>query len=221
MKNWQLPAFVGVTVIVLSLIAHSLIIEARKDRELEKNRSLANSMTNNDPIQTQQDSLVNPDTMEMNATTAPMNTNGRRESATNDSVKFGFIKSIDTSNGGVTTITFDEAKFMGEEGRSIATKEYGCDTANPTGSCLENGTADLPNGFYIHNPSKQEVKFVLNENTIVRVIDFTNPQIGLGIRVGKLSDVSTKISDPSYDGPPFWIRLTDGKISEIEEQYLP
>lgn len=86
---------------------------------------------------------------------------------------------------------------------------------------------DMPNGYYIYNPSTDTVSFKVNEKTIYNFIDWGNDFVSEGedrnystankdefIKyLNTYSDKAAKV--------PFWIEVKDGYIISITEQYVP
>jgi len=86
---------------------------------------------------------------------------------------------------------------------------------------------DMPNGYYIHNPSVDILSFEVNEKTVYNFIDWGNDFVGQDedrsystkdkeefIRyLNTYSDKAAKV--------PFWIETKDSYVLSITEQYVP
>jgi hypothetical protein len=128
MEKWKVPAFVFITVIILFIVARWALVETHRQNELAADHEVAQPESVKDaPTQ-----KIDPNIKEMSAETAPMNTGGSREERIKSGAKFGFIKSIDTNSQGVTSIVFDEARFLtGDEADKAAKADNGCNKPNP------------------------------------------------------------------------------------------
>jgi hypothetical protein len=70
------------------------------------------------------------------------------------------------------------------------------------------------------------VRLQAADKIIIRVIDMSD---GVRIRIGGWNDIKNLISrdisnsqqNPNSGSTPYWITFKAGKISEIEEQYIP
>ncbi len=85
---------------------------------------------------------------------------------------------------------------------------------------------DMPNGYYIYNPSSDKVSFEVNEETVYNFIDWGNDFVGKDedrnysttnqeefIRyLNTYSDKAAKV--------PFWIQTKDGYVISITEQFV-
>lgn len=85
---------------------------------------------------------------------------------------------------------------------------------------------DLPSGYYIYNPTAEEIKLTVNEKTIYEFIDWN------GIYIGEKEDKRYTTTNKeefvtnlkSYIGekvqPLFWVEIKDGVIIKIKEQLI-
>lgn len=188
-----------------------------------------NSALNADPVATQlpQDQIssyeegdANLEVLEINSANAPMNVGDTREAGIKSGSKFGYIMSM-TSTGDKTTIVFDEAKMLsGEEGERISRVENGCSKPNPSSECgVDNGF--MPNGYWISNSSKSTISYTVSTDAVARIIDVSDPNIGVGIRKITVENLKNLISETEMANSPFWVSFKAGKIIDIEQQYLP
>ena len=79
----------------------------------------------------------------------------------------------------------------------------------------------FPNGFYIHNPGKTTTSYTVNKDVVIRIIDMNDPNIGVGIRNISIENLANLISETEMGNSPFWLSFKNGRVSAIEEQYLP
>lgn len=95
---------------------------------------------------------------------------------------------------------------------------------------LELTTGDMPNGYYIHNPSTETVSFELTDDTIY---DFTDHQLlfvehadgNRHYRTTKkdefIQHLDTSYSNvPRAGTVPFFIEVQDGKVIRITEKFI-
>jgi|GEM_PF-6977020 len=177
-------------------------------------------------IATFQPSPGGDETYSLNMHTAPMNSAGSREAGIKSGAKFGFIKSVKDLDSNATELVFDEATFLsGDAADKAAKADHGCSTTNPPPDCSA-PNAFTPNGYYIINKDKTTVKYNAVITPTIRLI-----ALGQGVRVkfGNLDDLDAILvrdkenqkTNPNYDGTPFWLTFSKGKLVGIEEQYLP
>ena len=105
------------------------------------------------------------------------------------------------------TVTVDPMEFLTG---SAATAAY--HKANPN---APPGGPD--NDYYIVNPTKDKVVMTLDPNVTVNVVQANgttnNPPVGVPL--------TTLASYPSLSLHPFWITVERGKVTAIDEQFVP
>ncbi len=74
---------------------------------------------------------------------------------------------------------------------------------------------DFPNGYYIYNPSRQETKLKVSEQVKVYIVNWGN----LGIPL--LTDVNGLAKRMADYPAPYYLKINDGVIDQIAEQYRP
>lgn len=117
--------------------------------------------------------------------------------------EIGYIRNFDTTNN---SFEFDEVEWI---------------TSNDTDRIKElnlNSDSDLPNGFYINNPTSDIKNYTVTDETEYQIIDLNNN--------GKASTVDlngfvTHINQYTDYSPPFWIVIDNNMVIRIVEQYIP
>ena len=80
---------------------------------------------------------------------------------------------------------------------------------------------DLPNGFYIHEPTPNYPTFhQVTEDTMYSVIERT-PEMDVSHRRVTMEEFIEYLGQFSDFVPPFWIVTKDGYVQSIMEQYVP
>ncbi|WP_105616370.1 hypothetical protein [Vallitalea okinawensis] len=85
---------------------------------------------------------------------------------------------------------------------------------------------DMPNGYYIHNPSTDTVSFEITDETIYNFIDwgndFTSQEADRNYSTTNKSDFIKYLNTYSDDAAkvPFWVEVKDGYIISITEQFV-
>ena len=133
-----------------------------------------------------------------------------KSSALEDGEHFGYIRAL---NG--VEMNFDEAEFLtGDEANQAAIED----------GFIEEGDT-VPNDYYIRNEEKTVARLRISRD--VTILVETSSMDGM---VGPApADVSwlwcaLVSKDPRQAGhahSPYWIEVTDGVVTRIEEQYLP
>lgn len=85
---------------------------------------------------------------------------------------------------------------------------------------------DMPNGYYIYNPSSEIVSFEVNEKTIYNFIDWGNDFVSEGEdRNYSTTDLEEFIKylntyTDKAAKVPFWIETKDGYVISITEEFV-
>lgn len=115
-----------------------------------------------------------------------------------------FVLAVDPAK---KTVTVDPMEFLTG---SAATAAY--HKANPK---APSGGPD--NDYYIVNPTKDHVVMTLDPTVTVRVVQANgttnNPPVAVPL--------TTLVSYPSLSLHPFWITVERGKVTAIDEQFVP
>jgi hypothetical protein len=130
--------------------------------------------------------------------------------------RFGYIRSVSTA-GPAATLTFDEAEFLtGEEAQRAAEEDGQVPAGDP-----------VPNDYYVRNPDKSTVTLrVANDAEITA----RRCQLCRDGQPGDVEDFLGAFMDPSpktYADPyrgaksQYWLRIEDGVVVAIDEQYVP
>lgn len=129
-------------------------------------------------------------------------------------IRFGFIDRIET-NGGLT-IVFDDAEWLtGTEGENAAIEARLC-TEKSRETCL-------PNDFFILNSSTSTVTITLLGDAIVAMQTLNMEEEGVKETQISAAEFERLINDPTlhWSKIPYQILLEDGRITIIEEVYVP
>jgi hypothetical protein len=128
---------------------------------------------------------------------------------------FGYIRSVSTA-GPAATLAFDEAQFLTGDAAQTAAEEDGV---------VAPGEA-VPNDYYIRNPDKTTRTLrIANDAKITakRCPLCRNGQPGqLAPFLASLMKRRQTYADP-YRGEYslYWLTVTDGEVTAIDEQYVP
>jgi hypothetical protein len=131
------------------------------------------------------------------------------------SEQFGYIRSVSTA-GPTATLAFDEADFLtGDEAQRAAEE----DGAIPRGE-------PVPNDYYVRNPdqSTETLRIVADAAITARRCSLCREG-----RPGNVDDflASFMKTDQTYADPyrgarsQYWLRIEDGAVVAIDEQYVP
>ena len=74
-----------------------------------------------------------------------------------------------------------------------------------------------PNDYYIVNPKKQNVSLPLATHATVKVVQANGKTYTAPVAV----PLATLVSYPALPSHPFWITVTKGKVTAIDEQFVP
>jgi hypothetical protein len=134
--------------------------------------------------------------------------------------EFGFITEADAAK---RTITFDQAEWLdGEEGRRAAVEDGAIGSNEP-----------LSNDYYIRNADRRTRVLELGSSATVRA---AVPVTALAVRppsdcASSSRCTSYDVSLPAFfasfrkprhpDGLKFWLTIQNGKVVELDEQYVP
>lgn len=114
--------------------------------------------------------------------------------------KSGYIEKFDAKAG---TIAFDEVEWLTSEDNKARLKELGQDPEN------------LPDGYYIYNPSKKTVILKLSDQVVYLIVDYDHtPQT-------KKSDAKGFEENRKKYHNPFHLTIQNDRVVQIEEQYVP
>jgi|GEM_PF-1410814 len=130
--------------------------------------------------------------------------------------RFGFIRSVENTDGRVY-LSFDEAQFYTGEAAQNAALAAGRCTPETLSECT-------PNDFYIENTSDElswravdpDVRITMET---LRYTDTGSYASGENITLSEFQNLFTETS--LWRSIPFWIMVEDGRVTEIQEQYIP
>ena len=117
--------------------------------------------------------------------------------------EIGYIRNFDTTNN---SFEFDEIEWI---------------TLNDTDRIKElnlNSDNDLPNGFYINNPTSDIKSYTVTDETEYQIIDWNNNGEASTVN---LNGFVTHINEYMDYSPPFWIVIDNNMVISIVEQYIP
>ncbi|MFZ7104544.1 MAG: hypothetical protein ACOWWO_18070 [Peptococcaceae bacterium] len=131
------------------------------------------------------------------------------EDNNNKDLYIGHISSIEKN-----TLFFDEVEWITAENKDRI-KELGLSQQS-----------DMPNGYYIYNPSSDTAPFEVNEKTVYNFIDWGNDFVG----ENEDRDYSTTKQEEfikylnTYSDKaakvPFWIETKNGYVISVTEQFV-
>ncbi len=133
------------------------------------------------------------------------------ESPLEDGRHFGYIKSIDTKD---RTMEFDLAEFLTGDAASRAAAE---DRVTESGEQIDND-------YYVRNANDRLRTLSLVQDVEVRIVDW--PQC-CDLTEGDLATLAAAFrpggKTERYHGPDsgYWLTVSSGAVSAIEEQFLP
>jgi hypothetical protein len=132
-----------------------------------------------------------------------------------DGKNAAFLTRVDTS---AKTVTFDVVQFLSDD---AATEAYNRDHPGET--------EGPPEGYYIVNDNPQLRTVPVSPQVQVKVVDFDAPDAAT--KTIKFADLPRFFANNSQYKPnpgekrlatnPFWVTVSHGQITVIEEQYLP
>lgn len=114
--------------------------------------------------------------------------------------KIGYIKKFDAKAG---TLAFDEVEWLTAEDDKARLKELG---QNPD---------DLPDGYYIYNPSKKTENFKLSDKVEYLILNKNQ------ISQTEKSNAKGLEEDLKENYNPFHLTIQNNQVVQIEEQYVP
>lgn len=117
--------------------------------------------------------------------------------------EIGYIRNFDTTNN---SFEFDEIEWI---------------TLDDTDRIKElnlNSDNDLPNGFYINNPTSDTKSYTVTDETEYQIIDWNNNGEASTV---DLNGFVTHINEYTDYSPPFWIVIDNNMVISIVEQYIP
>jgi len=117
--------------------------------------------------------------------------------------QIGYIHNFNTTNN---SFEFDEIEWV---------------TLDDTDRIKElnlNPDNDLPNGFYINNPTPDTKSYTVTDETEYQIIDWNNNGEASTV---DLNSFVTHINEYTDYSPPFWIVIDNNKVISIVEQYIP
>lgn len=134
---------------------------------------------------------------------------GQQESSSADSYKnyCAYIQKIDEN-----TIYVDEAEWITDEDEERVSE-------------LQLTDAEMPDGYYIYNPSNEVSTFELNDKTEYNFIDWGHDFSADSDKYVRTTDKDTFIQylntyTDSIPGMPFFFDIDDGQVKSITEKPL-
>lgn len=157
-------------------------------------------------------------TPEASGTTTQSVTTTRSDTTTQEQAtgeRFGYIRSVSTA-GPAATLTFDEAEFLtGDEAQRAAEQD---------GVVAPGGR--VPNDYYIRNPdtSTETLRVATDAKITARRCPLCRKGQSGNVDdfLGSFMKTGQTYADP-YRGAEsqYWLKIEDGAVVAIDEQYLP
>ncbi len=130
-------------------------------------------------------------------------------------IHFGFVREVGNSESGYA-ILFDEARWLtGKEGE---------DAAIAAGACTEAKRAEcLPNDFFILNDATTTVPVQLDSAVVIAMATLTMEKEGVTETQITPQQFMDLINDPKlhWKSVPYQMLVVDGKVTILEEVYVP
>jgi hypothetical protein len=146
------------------------------------------------------------------------NRSGGQATAPSETERMGYIRGL-WEQDGQQMIAFDQAYWLTGEEAAKAMREDGlCASADPD--------CQPPNGFYIRNLGDSLDAYPLSERVSITMQTLSHEPDGSfkpdePIDLERFRQLPCGDSTSHLHSVPYWIRLVDGLVTAIKEQYVP
>ena len=146
------------------------------------------------------------------------NRSGGQATAPSETERMGYIRGL-WEQDGQQMIAFNQAEWLTGEEAAKAMREDGL-CASTEHDCQP------PNGFYIRNQADRQVAYPLSKGVSIAMQTLSHEPDGSfksdePIDLERFRQLPCGDSTSHLHSVPYWIRLVDGSVTAIKEQYVP